>query len=109
MGEREVNHSQIPSMPLKNTRTHRIRLCGRCDYYPATECGGQCCPYCESEWRAYQARCQQERQEQEALRLVEQEAARVRAEKKKQEFDQMAANAARKPGISFADVLKNKK
>lgn len=86
-----------------------IRLCRYCDYYPATEYGGKCCPHCVREHQKSHARRQLERQEQEARYIAEQEAARVRAEQKKQEFDQMLANSACKQGISFADILKNKK
>jgi hypothetical protein len=47
---------------------------------------------------------------QEAARvLAEQEAARLIVEKRKQELATIWSNSARKPGISFADVLKNKK
>ena len=48
--------------------------------------------------------------EQEAARvLAEQEAARALVEKRKQELATIRLNSARKPGISFADVLKKKK
>jgi hypothetical protein len=48
--------------------------------------------------------------EQEAARvLAEQEAARALVERRKQELATIRLNSARKPGISFADVLKNKK
>ena len=86
----------------------RVRLCGYCDYYPASEYGGMCCLHCVRPHLEWQAKMERERQEQEARDIVEQEAARVLAEQRKQEFDQMVANSARKPGISFADVLKKK-
>lgn len=41
--------------------------------------------------------------------LAEQEAARVLVEQRKQELATIRLNSARKPGISFADVLKKKK
>jgi len=91
----------------KNNR--RFRLCGWCDYYPATEYGGKCCPFCVHDYLESQARRQLEQKEKEARDIAEQEAARVRAEQKKKEFDQMVTNSACKPGISFADILKNKK
>jgi len=48
--------------------------------------------------------------EREAVRvLAEQEAARVLVERRKQELATIRLNSVRKPGISFADVLKNKK
>ena len=48
--------------------------------------------------------------EREAARvLAEQEAARVLVEKRKRELATIRLNSVRKPGISFADVLKNKK
>ena len=117
----------------------RIRLCGYCDYYPASE--GVCCPYCVQQHLESEARWERERPEreardiakreaarveaarvlaereaarvlaeQEAARvLAEQEAARALVEKRKQELATIRLNSARKPGISFADVLKNKK
>ena len=85
------------------------RICGYCDYYPASEYGGSCCICCVQDYLVSRAKIEQERQAQEALERAEQEAARVRAEQHKREFDQMVANSARKQGISFADVLKNKK
>lgn len=87
----------------------RIRLCGYCDYYPASEHGGACCLHCVRDHLDSLARDARERQEQEARDIAEREAARVRAEQHKREFDQMVVNSAVKPGISFADVLKNKK
>jgi hypothetical protein len=48
-------------------------------------------------------------QEKEARVIAEQEAAKVLAEQRKRDFEQVVASSARKPGISFADVLKNKK
>ncbi len=95
--------------PPRPARQPRWRICGFCDYYPASEFGGWCCPYCVRECLASRARTEQKRREQAARELAEQEAARIRAEQRKQEFDQMVANSARKSGISFADVLKNKK
>ena len=87
----------------------RIRLCGYCDYYPASEHGGACCLHCVRDHLESLARHARERQEQEARDIAEREAARVRAEQRKQEFDRMVANSARKPGVSFADIIKNKK
>ena len=110
----------------------RFRTCAYCDYYPASE--GVCCMHCVQQHLESQARWERERpereardiakREQEAARvlaarvLVEQEAARVLAEqeaaralveRRKQELATIRLNSARKPGISFADVLKNKK
>jgi hypothetical protein len=82
----------------------RIPLCNYCNYYPATHLGGLCWIHCDPP-----AKREQVQQEKEARVIAEQEAARVLAEKRKQGFDQMVANSDRKPGISFADVLKNKK
>ena len=64
------------------------------------------------------AKKERERQEKEARDIAEREAARVLAEqeaarliveKRKQELATIWLNSARKPGISFADVLKKKK
>ena len=117
----------------------RFRTCAYCDYYPASEgvCCMHCVQqHLESEarWererpereareiakreaaRVEAARVLAEREaarvlvEREAARvLAEQEAARVLVEKRKQELATIRLNSARKPGISFADVLKNKK
>ena len=112
----------------------RFRTCAYCDYYPASE--GVCCMHCVQQHLESEARWERERPEreardiakreaarvlaeQEAARvlvereaarvLAEQEAARVLVEKRKQELETIRLNSARKPGISFADVLKNKK
>lgn len=129
---------ELLSQTKSNTETRatvirrRIRLCGYCDYYPASE--GVCCPYCVQQHLESEARWERERPEreardiakreaarvlaeQEAARVlaeqeaarVEQEAARALVEKRKQELATIRLNSARKPGISFADVIKNKK
>ncbi len=87
----------------------RIRLCGYCDYYPASEYGGRCCTCCVRDHLEFEERLEEERKAKEAKDLIVQEAARLRAEQLKREFDQMVINSAVKPGKSFADVLKNKK
>ena len=81
----------------------RIPLCNYCNYYPATHYGGLCWIHCDPP-----AKREQVQQEKEARVIAEREAARVLAEQRKQGFDQMVANSDRKPGISFADVLKKK-
>ena len=114
----------------------RFRTCAYCDYYPASE--GVCCLHCVQQHLESEARWERERPEREAKRererreqaarvlaeqeaarvlaeqeaarvLAEQEAARLIVEKRKQELATIWLNSARKPGISFADVLKNKK
>jgi len=110
----------------------RFRTCAYCDYYPASE--GVCCMHCVQEHLEFEARWERERpereardiakREQEAARvlaarvlaeqeaarvLAEQEAARVLVERRKQELATIRLNSARKPGISFADVLKKNK
>lgn len=92
-----------------NSLTPPFRTCLYCAYYIATEYGGKCCPACVIDHRESQAKQRLERQEQKARDIAEQEAARVLAEQRKKDFDQMAANSTRKPGISYADILKNKK
>ncbi len=117
----------------------RFRTCAYCDYYPASEgvCCMHCVQeHLEFEARRERERPEREARdiakreaarveaarvlaEREAARvLVEQEAARVLAEheaaralveRRKQELATIRLNSARKPGISFADVLKNKK
>ena len=82
----------------------RIPLCNYCNYYPASHYGGLCWIHCDTP-----AKREQVRQEKEAREIAEREAAGVLAEQRKHGFEQMVANSARKPGISFADVLKNKK
>lgn len=89
-----------PSIMKSNRRS--FRLCGYCGYYPASEHGGACCFHCVRDHLDYLAR----QQEEEARDIAKREADRVRAEQRKREFDQMVVNSARKPGISFADVLK---
>ena len=114
----------------------RFRTCAYCDYYPASEgvCCMHCVQeHLESEARWERERPEREARdiakreaarvlaEQEAARvLAEQEAARVlaeqeaaivlaeqeAAERRKQELARIRLNSARKPGISFADVLK---
>ena len=82
----------------------RIPLCNYCNYYPATHYGGLCWIHCDPPAKREQV------QKEKADRVIaEQEAARVLVEQRKKGFDQMVASSARKPGISFADVLKNKK
>ena len=103
----------------------RFRTCAYCDYYPASE--GVCCMHCVQQHLESEARWERERPEREARDiakrevarvlaereaarvLAEQEAARLIVEKRKQELATIWSNSARKPGISFADVLKNKK
>jgi len=110
----------------------RFRTCAYCDYYPASE--GVCCMHCVQEHLEFEARWERERpereardiakREQEAARvlaarvlaeqeaarvLAEQEAARALVERRKQELATIRLNSARKPGISFADVLKKNK
>ena len=117
----------------------RFRTCAYCDYYPASEgvCCMHCVQqHLESEARWERERPEREARdiakreaarvlaereaarvlaarvlaEQEAARvLAEQEAARALVERRKQELATIRLNSARKPGISFADVLKNKK
>ena len=117
----------------------RFRTCAYCDYYPASEgvCCMHCVQqHLESEARWERERPEREARdiakreaarvlaEREAARvlaeqdaakreadrvLAEQEAARMIVEKRKQELATIRLNSARKPGISFADVLKNKK
>ncbi len=82
----------------------RIPLCNYCNYYPATHYGGLCWIHCDPP-----AKREQVQQEKEARVIAEQEAAKVLAEQRKRDFEQVVASSARKPGISFADVLKNKK
>jgi len=81
----------------------RIPLCNYCNYYPATHHGGLCWIHCDPP-----AKREQVQQEKEARVIAEREATRVLAEQRKQGFDQMVANSDRKPGISFADILKKK-
>jgi hypothetical protein len=137
--------SSIKPQTKSNTETlasyirRRVRLCGYCDYYPASE--GVCCMHCVQQHLESEARWERERPEREAREaakreaarvlaereaarvlaarvlaeqeaarvLAEQEAARALVEKRKQELATIRLNSARKPGISFADVLKNKK
>ena len=124
---------------LSDRAPPRFRTCAYCDYYPASEgvCCMHCVQqHLESEARWERERPEREARdiakreaarveaarvlaEQEAARvlvereaarvLAEQEAARVLVEKRKQELATIRLNSARKPGISFADVLKNKK
>jgi hypothetical protein len=82
----------------------RIPLCNYCNYYPATHYGGLCWIHCDPP-----AKREQVQQEKEARVISEEEAARVLAEQRKRDFEKMVAKSARKPEISFADVLKNKK
>ena len=47
------------------------RLCRMCGYYPATECFGQCCMHCETDWiekvvEPYK-KAERERQQQEKV------------------------------------------
>jgi hypothetical protein len=81
----------------------RIPLCNYCNYYPASHYGGLCWIHCDPP-----AKREQVQQEKEARDIAEREATRMLAEKRKQGFDQMVANSDRKPGISFADILKKK-
>ncbi len=96
-----------------NNRTGRhssnvLPTCGYCDYYPATEYNKACCHFCVQDHRDHVARREAERvlrAQQEAQVFAEREAERVLAERK---FSQMVADSSRKPGISYADVSKNK-
>ena len=91
------------SLNLRLPQRHRrVRNCGYCGYYPATERNGSCCHHCIGEDDAYKASVAAGLQEQARLEALQRaEDARKHAEKMV-----MYQKANVTTGKSFADCLK---